>query len=347
MLKNLHISIAEKRPFVVYAKPNSNIVKGIFQKDDTLHYLDNYSQEGFALAPFDSSNKTVFIPLDQSKVFHQTWNYNTFSEDSILTTAYSNAEKNHFEKLVENMISEIRKGAISKIVASRKENYNPNKIETVPLFQKMFSKYPTAFRYLFYHPKIGTWLGATPEKLLSLNNNLLQTMAYAGTQKFEGTTNVVWGEKEKQEQQFVTDFIVENLKPETSTIELSKPFTSQAGTLLHIRTDITAQLKNDFSLDKIIEKLHPTPAVCGLPKDLSKEYILANEGYDRKFYSGFLGELNVDENKTSELYVNLRCMEIQDDTVNFYIGCGITKDSIPEKEFLETVNKAVTMKSLF
>src|SRR5690606_19295161 len=61
--------------------------------------------------------------------------------------------------------------------------------------------------------------------------------------------------------------------------------------------------KNDFSLDKIIEKLHPTPAVCGLPKDLSKEYILANEGYDRKFYSGFLGELNVDENKTSELYV--------------------------------------------
>src|SRR5690606_40734091 len=76
-------------------------------------------------------------------------------------------------------------------------------------------------------------------------------MAYAGTQKYEGKTDVIWGEKEKQEQQFVTDFIVETLRNEAKDIELSEPFTSQAGTLLHIRTDINAKLKDDFSLEKI------------------------------------------------------------------------------------------------
>src|SRR5690606_15233218 len=109
----------------------------------------------------------------------------------------------------------------------------------------------------------------------------------------------------------VTDFIVDNLKSESSKIELSEPFTSQAGTLLHIRTDIKARLKENFSLEKIIQKLHPTPAVCGIPKELAKQYIIQYEGYDRSFYSGFLGELNFGEKKTSELYVNLRCMEIQ------------------------------------
>jgi len=116
---------------------------------------------------------------------------------------------------------------------------------------------------------------------------------------------------------------------------------------LHIQTDIKAELRNDFSLKKIIEKLHPTPAVCGFPKDLSQKFILENEGYNRSFYTGFLGELNFSDNKTSELYVNLRCMEIENQKVRFYIGCGITKDSDPEKEFFETVNKSVTMKSLF
>lgn len=347
MLKRIQKSLLEKQPFVIYAKPHSDEVISIFQKNDILYYLENYTQKGFVLAPFDNTHKTVLIPLNNSEVIKERWCENPIFENLSNDDSFSFTEKSRFEKLVKNMISEIEKGEINKIVASRKENFSPDKIDTIRLYQKMFFKYSTAFRYFFYHPNIGMWLGATPEKLLSVDHNILQTMAYAGTQKYEGMTEVIWGEKEKQEQQFVTDFIVENLKPEVLEITLSEPFTSQAGTLLHIRTDITARLKNDYSLEKIIQRLHPTPAVCGLPKDLAKQYILANEGYDRSFYSGFLGELNIKKSKTSELYVNLRCMEIQNNVVSFYMGCGITKDSNPEKEFFETVNKAVTMKSLF
>jgi isochorismate synthase len=96
--------------------------------------------------------------------------------------------------------------------------------------------------------------------------------------------------------------------------------------------------------------LHPTPAVCGLPKENAKQFILENEGYERKFYSGFLGELNLNTilNKVvdSDLFVNLRCMEIERHKVHLYIGCGITKDSNPEKEYIETANKAMTMKQI-
>jgi isochorismate synthase len=92
----------------------------------------------------------------------------------------------------------------------------------------------------------------------------------------------------------------------------------------------------------VIQLLHPTPAVCGLPKEQSKAFILENENYDRTFYTGFLGELNM-ENKT-DLFVNLRCMEICESQANLFMGCGITKDSIPEKEWEESINKSFTMK---
>jgi isochorismate synthase len=73
----------------------------------------------------------------------------------------------------------------------------------------------------------------------------------------------------------------------------------------------------------VISVLHPTPAVCGLPKQEAKDFILENEGYDRKYYTGFLGELNKEafnkETLKSDLYVNLRCMKIKDNQAHLYV----------------------------
>jgi len=347
MFDKIKKSLKTKTPFVVYSKPNKPEINGLFQKNSTLHYLDDFSKAGFVLAPFDCTQKSVFIPFENA-VFFQERPTEIFSEKlNSPKITYSQDDKSRFEDLVRKMISEIKKGKISKMIASRTEDFCPNSLDVSEIYRKIFYGYTNTFRYCFYHPKIGIWLGATPEKLLSIEKNTFQTMAFAGTQKFEGKTEVTWQEKEKEEQQIVTDFIVETLNSEANKIEVSTPITTQAGTLLHIQTDIEAELKNDFSLKNIIEKLHPTPAVCGFPKDLSKKFIMENEGYNRGFYTGFLGELNFSDNKTSELYVNLRCMKIENQKVCFYIGCGITKDSDPEKEFFETVNKSVTMKSLF
>jgi isochorismate synthase len=85
-----------------------------------------------------------------------------------------------------------------------------------------------------------------------------------------------------------------------------------------------------------------------LPKAVAKDFILKNEGYNRAYYTGFLGELNFDSfNKKSiksDLYVNLRCMQLKNNQAHIYIGCGITKQSTPQKEWEESVNKSMTMK---
>ena len=83
-----------------------------------------------------------------------------------------------------------------------------------------------------------------------------------------------------------------------------------------------------------------------LEKEVSKDFILSEEGYDRKFYAGFLGEINQNQQGDVDLFVNLRCMEIEKNKIHLYIGCGITKDSNPEKEYYETANKAMTMKEI-
>ena len=118
---------------------------------------------------------------------------------------------------------------------------------------------------------------------------------------------------------------------------------------MHLRTDIHGSLhKENATIEEVIRLLHPTPAVCGLPKEKSKSFILEKEGYNRKYYTGFLGELNIaqDADVVSNIYVNLRCMEIVDDIARIYVGGGITKDSIAEKEWEETVRKTETIKKV-
>lgn len=173
-------------------------------------------------------------------------------------------------------------------------------------------------------------------------------MSLAGTRKSEGNLDNEWEEKEKEEQKIVTDYILDNLKSVTQEYAISSPYTIKAGELLHIKTDIDGQLIEGASIKKVIDTLHPTPAVCGLPKFLAKDFIIDNEVHDREFYTGFLGELNVDKkgNTCSELYVNLRCMQLKNDIAYLYLGCGITKKSDPEKEWCETVHKSKTMKAI-
>jgi isochorismate synthase len=214
----------------------------------------------------------------------------------------------------------------------------------VTTFQKLVQQYRSAFVYCLYHPKIGTWLGATPEQLLKANTTNFETIALAGTQKDTGAATVIWQQKEQEEQQFVTDYIVSKLKDSGAEIQVSQAYSVKAGSLWHIKTDISGDFGPALDLQKAIQLLHPTPAVCGVPKAVSKAFIQANENYNRSFYTGFLGELNRDF--VSDLFVNLRCMQIENNQAYLYMGCGITKDSDPEKEWKESVNKSMTMKRI-
>lgn len=339
----------ENKPFVVYRKPNVNIVSGFFIDDDTLYYTSNFSEPGFVFAPFNSNEKAILFPLEKADFFSEKLSYSVLM-DSEKEIPKNEASKESHIKLVEKTVHEISSSDIKKIVVSRKEEVKNTNFNLIEVYKKLLQNYKNAFVYVWFHPKVGLWLGATPETLLDVNNSSFKTMSLAGTQVYKKTKNVVWKSKELDEQQLVTDFIKNQLQDVSSNLKIDKTETVKAGSLLHLKTKITGNLIQESTLKTLIRALHPTPAVCGLPRNKAKEFILQNENYNRDFYTGFLGEINLKssqaESKKSSLFVNLRCMEIKENFASIFVGGGITKDSNAEKEWEETVSKSKIMKRI-
>lgn len=332
-------SLTKKLPFVAYRKPNSTTINAFFQKNDTLYASSNFEEKGFVFAPFDSKKEPILIPAEHSLFKEEIYSEKRIEKSG--NTTEDLAAKDAHLKLVKKGIDAIHNNAFKKVVLSRKEAVKLEKFNSKNIFENLLNTYPNAFVYLWYHPKIGLWLGATPETLVKIKGTDFETMALAGTLPYT-TETLNWSQKEIEEQQFVTDYILDKLTPLCSHLHTNPTETVRAGTLLHLKTKIQGSLSS--SVSELIRTLHPTPAVCGLPLQASKDFILENELYQRTFYTGFLGEIGIAN--TSELFVNLRCMELQNNTALLYIGGGITKDSSPEKEWDETVAKAMVMKKV-
>ena len=257
--------------------------------------------------------------------------------------------KEQFCHWVKQAKKQIKKDKLNKVVLTRtvevelEEDFGPLK-----LFKTLCTAYPTAFISLVAIPAIGTWIGATPELLLSVNRRELFTVALAATKNISFDTelsNVIWGDKELKEQAFVSDYvrncflqqgIHDFIEHETETM--------RAGNLLHLQTKFQLQLSLETLHERangILKELHPTPAVCGVPKTAALDFILNRESHDREFYTGYLGPVNIDSQ--SHLFVNLRCMQLKKDAAILYAGSGITIDSEPEKEWLEAELKLNTL----
>lgn len=338
--------LAEELPFVLYAKPGSAQLTAFLQKDGQLHQTHDFSGSGFAFVSFDGRHQLI-IPAQYSEIVAATFipDSEAFRQTNTFKSPDSAKE---FISLVQKGIDAIKNRNFEKVVLSRQEIVSLDSFDLTQIFTTLLHSYPNAFRYCWFHPKTGLWMGATPEQLLKVSATDFQTVALAGTQTFVSGEAIIWSVKEIEEQQFVTDYIIANFEKLGIPVSVSEPYSSQAGNLVHIKTDIQGSLKN-VALSEILSALHPTPAVCGLPKRPAMDFIIANENYNREFYSGFLGELNMDfgnDNMQSDLFVNLRCMKIHENQAHIFVGCGITAASDPEKEFLETVNKSMTMKKV-
>lgn len=336
-------------PFVVSRQPKEKELICYIQKTKILHELNSYNDIGFVFAPFSKNDKKVFFPLQECDVYStkiinekELKVEKTFAKTTTIND--TDDSKNRHIELVKKGIKFIDEGFVKKVVLSRCENLKNESLDIIDTFKTMLNSYDNALVYLWFHPTIGLWMGATPERLITIERNQFRTMSLAGTQNYNDTINVNWKQKELTEQQFVTDYILKNIKENIFDIKCDGPYTVKAGKLLHLRTDISGEIESADLLENLINSLHPTPAVCGLPKDISADFIMKNENYKRTYYSGYLGELNV--NKKTNLFVNLRCMEIHEDEVSIFVGGGITIDSDAVSEWEETVSKANIMKKV-
>ena len=199
------------------------------------------------------------------------------------------------------------------------------------------------------------WLTATPEILLEGIGNQWRTIALAGTMKLEGDDllgegeHMTWSTKNIQEQRYVATYLTNCLERAADDIHEEGPRTVRAANLVHLRSDFTFTLSDNERVGDVLQLLHPTPAVCGLPKQDAYDFILSNEHTPRLYYSGFMGPLNL-KSQTSNLksethlYVSLRCMQVTDTQYRLYAGGGLLKDSVEEQEWMETEAKMETMR---
>jgi isochorismate synthase len=264
-------------------------------------------------------------------------------------------EKSRFIEQVKLAIEAINQGYFEKVVLSRSksiertESYSP-----ISHFIRLCDAYPSVFCSLTYLPWTNEiWIGATPENLVSQDENgIFKTMALAGTQSSINTlgeeisnADAMWRQKEIEEQALVSRYIINCFKKiRVREFDEIGPKSVKAGNLIHLQTAFEVNT-NEIEFPQLgsimIDLLHPTSAVCGMPQKPAQDFISQTEDYDRSYYSGFLGPINI-KNRTN-IFVNLRTLKASKDKLTLYAGCGITQDSNPEKEWIETQIKLKTV----
>ena len=324
------------------------------------------SEPGFVFSPFLPHQKKIFLKADLVFKFKngevvQDILHGNNTTYSIPDQPAHKEVRYHIKKaltgfsasyqdMVARGVEEIEKGALEKIVPSRYKEVKLNApLDCVNTFLSLCAKHPTAFVSVFSSVPTGTWCGATPELLVSVDReSKFRTHALAGTLPYSPDINlksVAWTQKEIEEQALVCRYIINCFKKiRVREYQELGPKTIVAGNVMHLKTDYMIDMKevNFPQLGSVMLKLlHPTSAVCGMPLDAAIAFLQANEGYAREFYSGYLGPVNFQQE--SFLFVNLRCMQVLENAVRLYAGAGVTIDSIPEKEWEETEMKMKNM----
>uniref|UniRef100_UPI0040497BEA chorismate-binding protein n=1 Tax=Fulvivirga sp. TaxID=1931237 RepID=UPI0040497BEA len=324
--------------------------------------------EGFILSPFNISSKKLFLKNDILITWSEDASFeinNSDKAEDLLNYLKSEKEEGKaaaspdisidsqshvdYTDLVKKSISAIQDSVFTKVVPSRKFELKLNtKAKSGSYFLELSKLYANAFVSITYTPEFGQWMGATPELLISTDKHIFRTIALAGTQSYDENqplSEVAWTQKEIEEQALVSRYIINCFKKiRLREFEEIGPKTVKAGNLIHLKTEYVVDM-NETNFPELgstmLHLLHPTSAVCGMPLETSYDFLKKNEGYDRELFSGFLGPINF--NNKSHLYVNLRCMKIEDDKITLFAGAGVTEDSIPEKEWLETEMKMKTL----
>lgn len=302
-------------------------------------------RSGFVLAPFAVSDECPVLLLQPDSVVRKTLpeieGEDIAPEGNVVERI---GNRGSYAKDFAAFHSRICKGDFPKLVLARQ---SIDRLQTAEdprrLFERACRLYPNMFVALVSTPESGTWLTATPEILLEGDGRQYQTIALAGTMGLWGKT--LWSDKNIHEQQYVASYIEQCIRDFSDDCEMKGPYTVAAADVCHLRTDFSFRLQDTSRLGYFLARLHPTPAVCGLPKQEAMQFILDNESVARRYYSGFMGPIEADG--TLHLFVSLRCMEICGNEYRLHAGGGLLADSGEESEWNETESKMQTIRRCY
>lgn len=369
----IYYHLEEGNSFSLWRLPNSN-QKHLIVSSEKLKPIKDLTIEeiesGFIIAPFNPDTGAFFMKASERYLFEdgklhgeqrstteskkidfvsKSVNPKSFAFHQLPIDKQSDSKKDDYMQLVNAAKARIAEGDLEKVVPARCKTIEmPESLDLIETFEQLCKVYPDAFVSLLSSKTTGTWLGASPELLVQADGKTFSTAAVAGTQLVAKNTDlksIAWTQKEIEEQALVSRYIINCFKKiRLREFEEHGPKTWQAGNLVHLKTDFTVDMNetNFPQLGSVMLKLlHPTSAVCGMPREKSLDFVRENEEFERGYFSGFLGPVNY--LGESNLYVNLRCLQWNRDKIKLYAGAGVTSDSNPEKEWEETEMKMNTL----
>lgn len=291
---------------------------------------------GFMLAHYMHETLIYAIPeqldiLPPANRFPK-FNKQVFDEGPVILTREQYAERyNQYIQFLDNK-------KLEKIVLARCEDIEVSHFSPARAYARACELYPRVFNALVHTP-YGTWICSTPELLIKGRGDKWMCMALAGTQPKGG----VWSEKNKREQECVSQHTRDVLRSLELHYKESPTTTLNAGEIEHLCTLFHIDMPKD-ELTDFLDVFPPTPAVCGYPLDIAKLYHGKYPDINRGYYSGFFGPYRP-QGETA-LYVVLRCMQVRGKTCRLYAGGGMLPESNQEAEWQETCLKMQSMRRL-
>lgn len=344
--------------FAVFVLPGKSSIQLIAGPELPFEGKLETTRPGFLFAPFDDQSparlieakfhSTIRIAPDPTELalladsFSGLFEHTQDFQQMQSPEAFSQIPDDYITN-VKKAIQHIHEGLLKKVVVARNKIIDlPDTTTPGQLFKKLSETFDNSFRSLIHSKQYGTWIGASPEVLISIENNtLFSTVALAGTQRLPADGHIseaVWKQKEIEEQALVSRYIISCFKSiRLREFEEEGPKTIKAGELLHLKTIYSVNLTEVNIPDlgtQMLRLLHPTSAVGGMPRQEAFDFIRQAEKFDRQLFAGYIGPVNI-RNHTN-LFVNIRCARLYQTKAVLFAGAGITEESDPEKELAET-----------
>ncbi|USD37649.1 MULTISPECIES: isochorismate synthase MenF [Ferrimonas] len=237
-----------------------------------------------------------------------------------------------------------------KVVLARQSqlqlSHQPNPWTVLHAWQRLN---PNSYQYGFQLTPTATFISCSPERLFQRRQQELSTEALAGTTVRGFTPEeddalaqaLLDDDKNQHENQLVRVLIEKQLQPLCDYVGTEEsPSILKLNHIQHLHRTIKAEVKTGVNDLQLLQALHPTPAVGGLPRENAMTFIRQREGFNRGWYAGACGYFNC---LGSEFSVALRSALFIDNQINLFAGAGIVADSDPSAEWQELENKLATV----
>lgn len=255
-------------------------------------------------------------------------------------------DREGWRRLLARASAAIDNGEMEKVVAARESLFRAaGPVDAMALLRRLADQAPLCYHFCFHPAPDRAFIGASPERLYKRVNCHLLTEALAGTRP-RGRSDaadrtlgeaLLHSDKERREHEIVVKAIDDLLRPNCRHFEAEdKPSLLRLRHCQHLRTRIEGLLEQHDADARLIELLHPTPAVGGLPRDRALQWIEAEEPFDRGIYAAPVGWVGYD---AAEFSVGIRSGLVQGDTLAVYSGAGIVSGADPEEEWEEMNSK--------